>query len=98
MLHNPKWDKTRAGLIAFLESKPADEIYQWHIADRCACGQFFGHADWHIENDEFEANININLTALACATKVGHKSGQVIERTGTFGALLAKVKANEPVR
>ncbi len=93
MLNNPQWDKTRADLITFLESKPSAEQYQWQYAEICACGQFFGHAQWRDENNDFaeRTGIDVNLTALECATKLG--TGGIDDRSGTFGALLAKVKA-----
>lgn len=45
MLNNPNWDNkvTLANFIAFLETKPADEAYEYYSPVRCACAQF---GDW----------------------------------------------------
>ena len=59
MLYNPKIDlNNTAAFVAFLDSKPADEKFNYFDCDNCAIGQFaksrgFTYDDVGVENRNF---------------------------------------------
>lgn len=46
MLYDPKWEKpvtkgpSFAGLVAWLETQPRDDLYDWFEIDRCVVGRY----------------------------------------------------------
>jgi len=70
MLHNPKWDvQTKpdalslAGLVAWLETKPADEKYDFtDCRGKCLYGQYMAsHGFGWEEASSFRANVYMHV-------------------------------------
>lgn len=84
MLYDPKWEQpklpTVSGFLAWLDTKPADEAYNWKDCKRCAQAQYIasefagaGPMYWHL------------------AQVLGVEAA-AIEKPWTFGALRERIR------
>jgi hypothetical protein len=67
MLHDPRHDRepSLAGFALFVASKPANEVYDWHNSQKCACGQYLHSIGRHDINDWAEHSVLNRANQLA---------------------------------
>lgn len=76
--------------IAFCESKPANEAYDWEDESRCACGQFFNNRTfWLADERAIEARSGIGLDSIAGGWRFRSTTRH---DKWTFGALAKRVR------
>jgi hypothetical protein len=88
MLFDPKWERRAIlrELIAWLDTKPAAEKYNWSNIHFCACAQFFDvGSQWTMLNGIIKNNTGLDLNELA--------RGEKAPQDWTFGKLRQRAAA-----
>jgi hypothetical protein len=91
MLNNPKWAISRQSFIAWLETKNADEVYNWRDGEGgCLFGQYMKHLgiewDWQTYRETGERLFGV----WQGTTHANH--GVAAAMPWTFGAALARTR------